>query len=161
MTSQLSFQLMTILRQIYFFLLLYFFSAIDLISEIYFKILRYLSIQEPLFDDNKLNKELSGCICLINGAANGCIGNFSILKLLQKKCHLIITIHGDKKSRDQTVKNLKTNILKDIDSSLYSFENVDFNSFDSIIKLINKFNKSSQKINFFINNAGMFKKKSF
>lgn len=148
-------------KNFYFFLVLYFYTFIDLIVEIYFRILRYLSIDKVLFDDNKLYNDLSGCVCLINGASNGSIGHRVIPKLLERNCFLIITLHGDKKFREKIIKDLENDILKDIDPSLYSFEYVDYSSFNSIIKLINKFNKSSQKINFFISNAGnLFSKKN-
>lgn len=138
-----------------FFLGLFYYSLLAVIKEFLIGLKRKL-LRRTLYDPSKLHNDLSGCVCLVIGAANGKIGQNIIKKLLRSQCYLIITLHGNDNYVHQTKINLFNNELKNVDKSLYRFERVDMMSFSSIIRLVRKLNNMNQKINFVIFNAGQF-----
>ena len=141
------------LVRIQYFFGLFFYSLLVVFKEFFYALKRKL-LNEPLFGTTNLHRDLSGCVCLINGAANGSLGHVIISKLVKSKCYLIITLHGNQDYAEKAKNNLIQNELKNVDSSLYRFEHLDMASFDSIIRLVKKLNDSSQKINFLISNPG-------
>jgi FlaA1/EpsC-like NDP-sugar epimerase len=142
------------LTKIKFFILLYYYTILVVIVEKYY-VLKRRFLGQSLSDLSKLH-DLTGCVCLINGAANGNIGRHVIEKIAKSNCYLIITVFGDDKFIEKTKNDLVKNELKNINSSQYRFEYADMLNFDSIIRLAKKLNDSSQKINFFISNACKF-----
>lgn len=138
-----------------FFLAVYFHSLVCCIVEGFYRLKRYL-LDQRLFGTTRLHKNLSGCVCLINGAASGSIGRIVIRKLAKSNCFLIIPLHGSKEFAEQSKKDLLRNELKNISSSLYRFEYVDLLCFDSVIRFVKKLEDENQKINFFISNSGKF-----
>ena len=151
---EMSNQFVQQLVRIRYFFGLFFYSLLAVFKEFCYASRRKL-LNEPLFGTTtNLHRDLSGCVCLISGAANGSLGRAIISKLVKRKCYLIITVHGDQAYAEKAKNNLIQNELKDVDSSLYRFERLDMVSFDSIIRLVKKLNDSSQKINFLISNPG-------
>lgn len=133
--------------------ILYFYSGICFVKELFFRTLRKVSILKPIYDQDLLHEDLTGCVCLVVGASTGSIGRCLIPMLLKKNCYLIITLHNNEMLDSKKI-DLIQNELKDIDPSLYRFEYLNYASFDSIVNLVKKFNKTQQKINFFLSNAG-------
>lgn len=140
-----------------FFLAVYFYSLICCIVEGYYRLKRYL-LDQPLFGTTRQHQDLSGCVCLVSGAASGSIGRIVIRKLAKRNCFLIIPLHGSKEFAEQNKKELLENELKGVSPSLYRFEYLDLLCFDSVIRFVKKLEDENQKINFFISNSGKFSK---